>query len=71
MASCEEYRPVEKAKPNEKKGKNGQLAKHRVKQNWLKMYNKAGSVLRLEMVINEPEGFTVHKFLGSEESNVA
>src|SRR5438445_4317310 len=25
------------------------------------MYNKAGSVLRLEMVINEPEGFTVRK----------
>lgn len=35
--------------------------KHRVKQNWLKMYNKAGSVLRLEMVINEPEGFKVRK----------
>jgi hypothetical protein len=25
------------------------------------MYDKAGSVLRLEMVINEPEGFTVRK----------
>src|SRR3989475_8484596 len=25
------------------------------------MYSKAGSVLRLEMVINEPEGFTVRK----------
>src|SRR5262249_49572846 len=33
----------------------------RVKQNWLKMYDKAGSVLRLEMVINEPEGFKVRK----------
>ena len=32
-----------------------------MKQNWLKMYDKAGSVLRLEMVINEPEGFTVRK----------
>jgi len=39
----------------------GARIKHRVKQNWLKMYNKAGSVLRLEMVINEPEGFTVRK----------
>ena len=39
----------------------GSRIKHRVKQNWLKMYSKAGSVLRLEMVINEPEGFTVRK----------
>jgi len=29
----------------------GARIKHRVKQNWLKMYDKAGSVLRLEMVI--------------------
>ena len=39
----------------------GTRIKHRVKQNWLKMYDKAGSVLRLEMVINEPEGFKVRK----------
>ena len=39
----------------------GARIKHRVKQNWLKMYGKSGSVLRLEMVINEPEGFTVRK----------
>ena len=39
----------------------GARIKHRVKQNWLKMYDKAGSVLRLEMVINEPEGFTVRR----------
>ena len=32
-----------------------------MKQNWLKMYDKAGSILRLEMVINEPEGFTVRR----------
>ena len=32
-----------------------------MKQNWLKIYDKAGSVRRLEMVINEPEGFTVLK----------
>jgi hypothetical protein len=30
----------------------GARIKHRVKQNWLKMYDKAGSILRLEMVIN-------------------
>ena len=39
----------------------GARIKHRVKQNWLKMYSKAGSILRLEMVINEPEGFKVRK----------
>jgi hypothetical protein len=39
----------------------GARIKHRVKQNWLKMYDKGGSVLRLEMVINEPEGFKVRK----------
>jgi hypothetical protein len=39
----------------------GARIKHRVKQNWLKMYDKAGSILRLEMVINKPEGFTVRK----------
>jgi hypothetical protein len=39
----------------------GVRIKHRVKQNWLKMYSKAGSILRLEMVINEPEGFTVRR----------
>ena len=39
----------------------GARIKHRVKQNWLKMYDKAGSILRLEMVINDPEGFTVRR----------
>ncbi len=39
----------------------GARIKHRVKQNWLKMYDKAGSVLRIEMVINEPEGFKVRR----------
>ena len=34
---------------------------HRVKENWLKMYDKAGSVLRVEMVINNPEEFKVRK----------
>jgi len=39
----------------------GARIKHRVKQNWLKMYDKASSILRLEMVINEPERFKVLK----------
>jgi hypothetical protein len=37
----------------------GARIKHPVKQNRLKMYDKAGSVLRIEMVINEPDGFKV------------
>jgi hypothetical protein len=32
----------------------GARIKHRVKENWLKMYDKAGSILRVETVINNP-----------------
>jgi len=39
----------------------GARIKHRVKENWLKMYDKDGSVLRVEMVINNPEEFRVRK----------
>ena len=39
----------------------GGRVKHRVKENWLKMYDKAGLVLRVEMVINNPEEFKVRK----------
>jgi hypothetical protein len=35
--------------------------KHQVKENWLKMYDKAGLVLRVETVINNPEEFKVRK----------
>ena len=35
--------------------------KHRVKINWLKMYDKAGLVLRVETVINSREEFRVRK----------
>ena len=35
--------------------------KHRVKENWLKMYDKAGLVLRVETVINNPGEFKVRK----------
>jgi len=44
--------------------------KHRVKQNWLKMYNKAGSVLRLEMVINDPTEFKIRKKVWRNGNNV-
>jgi hypothetical protein len=32
----------------------GARIKHRVKERWLKMYDKAGPVLRVETVINNP-----------------
>jgi hypothetical protein len=35
--------------------------KHRVKQNWIKMYDKSGLILRVETVINSPEEFRVRK----------
>src|SRR5881409_855552 len=35
--------------------------KHRVKENWIKMYDKSGLVLRVETVINNPEEFKVRK----------
>ena len=39
----------------------GSRIKHRVQQNWLKMYDKAGLVLRIETVINNPGEFRVRK----------
>jgi hypothetical protein len=39
----------------------GCRVKHRMKQNWLKMYNKAGFVLRIETVLNQPEEFRVRR----------
>jgi hypothetical protein len=37
----------------------GARIKHRVKNNWLKMYDKFGQILRLETVINQPREFKV------------
>ena len=39
----------------------GARIKHRVRKNWLKMYDKGGMVLRVEMVINSPEEFRVRR----------
>jgi hypothetical protein len=39
----------------------GRRVKHRMKQNWIKMYDKAGLVLRVETVINQPEEFRVRR----------
>jgi len=39
----------------------GARIKHRMKNNWLKMYDKFGLVLRIETVINNPRGFRVRR----------
>jgi hypothetical protein len=40
----------------------GKRAKHSMKKNRLKMYDKAGSVLRIETVINDPREFRVRRW---------
>src|SRR5262249_41781483 len=39
----------------------GARIKHRTKNNWLKMYDKFGLVLRIETVINDPREFRVRR----------
>jgi hypothetical protein len=39
----------------------GRRVRHRMKRNWLKMYEKAGWILRVETVINDPEEFRVRR----------
>jgi hypothetical protein len=45
-----------------KKGRHpGARIKHRMKNNWLKMYDKFGQILRVETVINQPREFKVRR----------
>lgn len=45
-----------------KKGRHpGARIKHRMKNNWLKMYDKFGHILRIETVINQPREFKVRR----------
>lgn len=39
----------------------GARIKHRMKNNWLKMYDKFGQILRVETVINQPREFKVRR----------
>ena len=39
----------------------GRRVKHRMKRNWMKMYNKEGAALRVETVINDPEEFRIRR----------
>jgi len=45
----------------------GARIKHMVQGNWLKMYDKAGRVLRLETVINRPRTFRVRRWRQTTE----
>ena len=40
----------------------GARVKHRMKGNWIKMYDKHGSILRVETVINDPYEFRVYRW---------
>jgi len=53
---------VSDLKPGSRSGRlPGARVKHRVKENWLEMYDQAGSVLRVEMVIHSAQEFKVRK----------
>ena len=45
----------------------GAAVKHCIKRNVLKMYDKAGVVLRIETVINQPKEFFVHRTLHKQD----
>ena len=49
----------------------GTRVKHRAKMNWIKMYDKAGSVLRVETVINQPDVCKVRKRVRRGKKRVA
>lgn len=44
-----------------RKRQPGTRVKHRMKENWIKMYDKHGCVLRIETVINHPYEFKVYR----------
>jgi len=39
----------------------GRRIKHRLRTNWLKLYDKFGQILRVETVINRPQEFSVYR----------
>lgn len=47
----------------------GAAVRHCVKRNVLKMYDKAGAVLRIETVINQPKEFFVHRTLHKQNGS--
>jgi len=45
----------------------GTRIKHRLNRNWIKMYDKQGSVLRVETVINDPRDMKVYRTKEGDE----
>jgi hypothetical protein len=48
----------------------GRRVKHRMIGNWIKMYDKFGSVLRIETVINQPAEFRVRRRVRRKDKRV-
>jgi hypothetical protein len=46
----------------------GMRIKHRLNRNWIKMYDKQGSVLRVETVINDPRDMRVYRTKEGDDS---
>jgi hypothetical protein len=67
---CERPERAEQPSTRSRYRLGGMRIKHRVKVNWIKMYDKAGSVLRVEMVINDPTAFKVRKHVRRRRSRV-
>jgi hypothetical protein len=51
-----------------KRRPEGMRIKHRLNHNWIKMYDKQGSVLRVETVINDPRDMKVYRTKEGDES---
>lgn len=49
----------------------GARIKHRMKSNWLKMYDKFGLILRVETVINQPGEFKVYRECAHQDGTVS
>ncbi len=50
-----------------RKRRPGARIKHRVKDNWIKMYDKFGVVLRVEPAINDPHMFRIRGLVNHED----
>jgi hypothetical protein len=53
-----------------KRRPEGTRIKHRLNHNWIKMYDKQGSVLRVETVINDPRDMKVYRTKEGDEGGV-
>jgi hypothetical protein len=49
----------------------GARIKHRMKNNWLKMYDKFGLILRVETVVNQPGQFKVYRECAHQDGTVS